>query len=286
VKLLIISGLSGSGKSIALQALEDSGFYCVDNLPAGLLPTFAMQLYGLPESHRYEEAAVGIDARNLSDDLDQFPKVLEDIRGLGYVTEIIFLQADDNTLIKRFSETRRRHPLTAPDLPLADAISRERRLLAPLSACADLRIDTSHLNVHQLREVIRERVAGRSAAALSLLFVSFGYKDGIPADADFVFDVRCLPNPHWEPRLRPLTGLDEPVAEFLGNQPQAVRLVAELIAFLEEWIPHFEAENRSYLTVAVGCTGGRHRSTFMVEQLAAHFRGRGLEVMQRHRELA
>ena len=285
MKLLIVSGLSGSGKTIALQALEDLGFYCVDNLPAALLPAFALQINDSRARHAYEKAAVGIDARNMSDDLRRFPAILEDIRGIGLNVEIIFLEADENTLLMRFSETRRKHPLSSPKVPLVEAMQQERILLQPISACADLHVDTSHTNVHELRDLVRERVVKESQSPLSLSFLSFGYKHGIPADADFVFDLRCLPNPHWVPRLRALTGADAEVKAFLDEQALTGEMFDQICGFLEKWLPAFAAENRSYLTVAIGCTGGQHRSVYMVERLADYFRQRYDNVLVRHREL-
>lgn len=285
MKLLIVSGLSGSGKTIALQALEDLGYYCVDNLPVALLPAFAAQVGGTKTQRIYENAAVGIDARNISDDLRRFPAILTDIRELGLKVEILFLEADEKTLLMRFSETRRKHPLSSRKVPLVDAMQQERILLQPISAAADLHIDTSHTNVHELRDMIRERVVRESQSPLSLSFLSFGYKHGIPADADFVFDMRCLPNPHWVPRLRALTGTDTDVKTFLDEQTMAGAMFDQIREFLDHWLPAFAAENRSYLTVAVGCTGGHHRSVYMVERLAEYFRQQYDNVLVRHREL-
>lgn len=284
MKLIIITGLSGSGKSTALQALEDLGYYCIDNLPVGLLPAFAEQIINMP-TRSYKNAAVSIDVRNLSTDLEQFPEVLDELKGTGLACEIFFLDADEKILLKRFSETRRKHPLTNQGLPLAEALVRERTLLEPMLAHADLHIDTSELHLHQLREIVRERVEAQTSSHMSLLFESFGYKRGIPADADFVFDVRCLPNPHWESQLRPLTGLDPEVARFLEGQPAVLQMFEHIRDFLEAWIPRFEADNRSYMTVALGCTGGQHRSVYLVQLLAGHFRAVRENVIVRHREL-
>ncbi|HKJ22430.1 MAG TPA: RNase adapter RapZ [Gammaproteobacteria bacterium] len=286
MKLVVISGLSGSGKSIALEALEDFGFYCIDNLPIALLPAFASRMDGGVSNGVYDKAAVGIDARNHREDLRHFPAILRDIQQAGIECEVVFLVANDDTLLKRFSETRRRHPLTQQDISLAEAIKIEHELLAPISEHASLQIDTSHTNVHQLRDLIRERVARQHSLSLSLLFVSFGYKHGIPADADFVFDIRCLPNPNWVARLRPLTGIDQPVRRFLDQQPRFVQMYEELRTFFDHWIPCFESENRVYMTTAIGCTGGQHRSVYMVELMAEHFRGKRENVISRHRELS
>lgn len=284
MKLVIVSGLSGSGKSVALHTLEDLDYYCIDNLPVALLEPFVAQLLDHPQPGQ-DAVAVGIDARNQSSDLQHFPDILERLRARGIHIEILYLQADDETLLKRFSETRRRHPLSRGTRTLADAIRDERSLLQPISADASLHIDTTHTNVHQLRDLVHERVAGKSDGALSLLFKSFGYKHGIPEDADFVFDVRCLPNPHWDPRLRPQTGLDQDVVDYLDEQPLVDEMYEEIRSFLDVWIPRFERENRSYLTVALGCTGGQHRSVYLTERLGAHFRERYPSVLVRHREL-
>lgn len=284
MRLFIISGLSGSGKSIALQVLEDLGAYCIDNLPVALLPAFAAQMPTTLNAN-YECAAVGIDARNLMHDFGQFPEMLNNIKSQGIECEIVFLEADHNTLLKRFSETRRKHPLTSRNMPLTEAIKSERDMLKPISENANWRIDTSRTNIHQLRDLIRERVGKRPTQALSLLFVSFGYKHGVPADADFVFDVRCLPNPHWEPELRACTGQDPQVVGYLEKQLHVNEMFGELKNFLETWLPRFEADNRNYMTVAIGCTGGQHRSVYLAERLANHFRESWTNVLTRHREL-
>ncbi len=285
MKLVIVSGLSGSGKSVALHTLEDLDYYCIDNLPLGLLEPFAQQLLDNPRTS-HDNVAVGIDARSLSDELQHFPRILKQLRDRGIHTEILYLQADDGTLLKRFSETRRKHPLGKGNVPLADAIRQERTLLQPISTDASLHIDTTHTNVHQLRDLVQERVGAKTAGTLSLLFKSFGFKHGVPEDADFVFDVRCLPNPHWEPRLRPQTGLDADVAEYLSAQPLVDEMFDELQQFLTTWIPRFESENRSYLTVALGCTGGQHRSVYLAQRLGEHFKARYPSVLVRHRELS
>lgn len=284
MKLIVVSGLSGSGKTIALQALEDMGIYCIDNLPFKLLPSLATHMQNAVRLQE-KDAAVGIDARNLADDFDAFPDILAQVRAQGIKCEIIFLTADDNTLLKRFSETRRKHPLSSASVPLNEAIKAERALLAPVASDTDWHLDTSHTTVHQLRALVRERLGHSNENRLSLLFLSFGYKHGLPPDADFVFDARCLPNPYWEPRLRPYTGRDPEVVAFLEQQPAVIRMYDSIRAYLEEWIPGFEAENRSYMTVAVGCTGGYHRSVYLVERLARHFSEQRGPVLARHREL-
>ncbi len=284
MKLVIVSGLSGSGKSVALHTLEDLGYYCIDNLPVSLLASLARELEHAAQP--VERAAVGIDARNLPRELERFNSIINELESRGIHCDILFLKCQTDTLIQRFSETRRRHPLSSESVPLADAIAREQKLLAPIAERASLVIDTSNTNVHELRELVTERVERRQHGSLSLLFASFGYKHGIPADADFVFDARCLPNPHWDPKLRPYTGRDQPIIDFLGDQTQVADMYRQLRSFLETWIPAFERDNRSYLTIAIGCTGGQHRSVYLVEQLAHHFRASYPNVVIRHRELA
>jgi UPF0042 nucleotide-binding protein len=283
VKLIIVSGLSGSGKSVALHTLEDLGYYCIDNLPAGLLSALALELKQATKP--VEKVAVGIDARNLPQSLNQFSEILDRLKDQGISNEILFITCDPATLIKRFSETRRRHPLSNEYVSLAEAVELERQLLEPIARRADLFIDTSQTTIHQLRDMVQKRVDCRDDGHLSLMFQSFGFKHGIPSDADFVFDARCLPNPHWHPELRPLTGRDEPVAQYLGGEAQVVAMIDNLTGFLDTWIPAFEADNRSYLTVAIGCTGGQHRSVYLIERLASHFEKNYPNVTTRHREL-
>jgi UPF0042 nucleotide-binding protein len=285
MNLVIISGLSGSGKTIALHTLEDIGYYCTDNLPVGLLDAFALE-FSQPHLVRVNKVAVGIDARNNPDQIGRFPGVIADCRRRGFNCKIIFLQADDQALLKRFSETRRKHPLTGPGVSLADAILEERILLAPISANADLFIDTSRTNIHQLRDLVRDCIEAGENPGLSLVLRSFGYKHGIPADADIVFDSRCLPNPYWEPALRNLTGRDREVIEFLDGEAAVHELYADLENFLLKWIPRFEADNRSYLSIAIGCTGGQHRSVYLVERIAGSLGNRFGNIVIRHRELA
>lgn len=282
MKLLIISGRSGSGKTTALQALEDQGFYCVDNLPLGLLPTLASQLQ--EESHHVDQIAVGIDARNLPHQLPRFGALLERVRDLGLRCEVIFLDADPDTLLKRFSATRRRHPLSDGEMGLAEAIHYEGELLNSIRSHADLNIDTSQLDPHTLRNLIRERTASNDGQ-LSLLIQSFGFKNGVPGDADMVYDVRVLPNPHWDPALRPYTGRDTPVMDFLAAQPEVSEMLGEIGGFLERWLPRYQENDRNYLTVAIGCTGGRHRSVYLSERIAEQLRNAGIEARVRHREL-
>jgi len=281
MQLIIVSGLSGSGKTVALRTLEDLGFYCIDNLPAGLMHAFAEQALGDDQDQR---VGVGIDARNRLDDIDRLPSIIKELRDSDVRVDIFFLQADNEALLKRFSETRRKHPLTDTGITLSEAIDRERTLLEPIAEQADLLIDTTDSNVHQLRQQIWTRVAPEPGQ-VSLLLESFAFKHGVPADVDFCFDVRCLPNPHWEQELRPLTGRDEAVTEYLGSQPMVGDMVTDLTEMLERWLPRFAEQNRSYITVGIGCTGGRHRSVYLVEQLAQHFRTTRRNVMVRHREL-
>lgn len=286
MKLVVITGLSGSGKSIALHTLEDEDYYCVDNLHLGLLNALVTLL--TDASHRaIRKVAVGVDARTTTAaDLDRFAEILDQLRQSGMEVQTVFLEADEPTLIKRYSETRRRHPLSHKGLSLVDAIHHERRLLAEVSARVNLRIDTTNTTIHQLRAIIRERVCAGSSTGLSLLFQSFGYKHGIPPDSDFVFDSRCLPNPHWEPSLRSLTGLDEPVRDYLASQPQVEEMYRMICDYIGFWTPQFESENRSYLTVSVGCTGGQHRSVYLIERLSAYFReARGDRILTRHRDI-
>jgi UPF0042 nucleotide-binding protein len=284
MNLVIISGLSGSGKSVALQALEDMDFYCIDNLPVSLLNPFATEI-SAQKQPGYENVAVGIDARNHPDQLVNFPNIIDNLKQRGINCKILFLQADEPTLLKRFSETRRKHPLSGTTIPLADAIHKEHPLLSPIAASADMLIDTSRTNVHQLRNLVMESIGKPNSAGLSLLLRSFGYKHGIPADADFVFDARCLPNPHWQPTLRNLTGIDADVIDYLDNEALAQQYFQQLGQFLNEWIPHFVEDNRSYLSIAIGCTGGQHRSVYLVEKLAQHLSGQSAEIVKRHREL-
>lgn len=282
MRLLIVSGLSGSGKSTVLNVLEDLDYYCIDNLPISLLSNFAAHMVGAGKKF-YRNAAVGVDARNRPEELARFPAILSGLREAEINCEVLFLDADDPILIKRFSETRRKHPLTKDPISLAEAIDLERELLDPISRQADLYIDTSHTNLHQLRDLIRQRVATKDQKTLSVLFLSFGYKNGIPVDADLVFDVRCLPNPYWEARLREFTGRDAPVIEFLESHEMVIEMYEDLRNYLERWIPRFRAADRTYLTIAVGCTGGQHRSVYLVERLAAHFASNN-DVLARHRE--
>ncbi|MBX3712598.1 MAG: RNase adapter RapZ [Lysobacter sp.] len=283
-RLIVVSGLSGSGKSVALRTLEDIDYYCVDNLPSALMPAF-VRAVSEDAAGLHPKLAVGVDVRSRPGDLERLPGVLAGLAEAGIDHELVFLDTRDEVLIKRYSETRRRHPLSGDGLGLADAIALERKRMRPIAAIADRTIDTSELNVHQLRRLVIAEL-GMTAHSLTLLFESFAYRRGVPADADFVFDARCLPNPHWDARLRPLSGRDQGVREYLDAQPEVGEYVAQVTAFLDTWMPRIQADTRSYITVAFGCTGGKHRSVYLAETLAAHARDKGWrEVATYHREL-
>lgn len=282
-RLIVVSGLSGSGKSVALRTLEDLDYYCVDNLPSALMPAF-VRAVSEDAGGLHPKLAVGVDVRNRADDLDRLPGVLASLADAGISYELVYLDTRDDVLIKRYSETRRRHPLSGEGLGLADAIALERKLMRQVAAIADRVIDTSELNVHQLRRLVIGEL-GMSAGSLTLLFESFAYKRGVPSDADFVFDARCLPNPHWNARLRPLSGRDAPVREWFGEQSDVALFHSHLQNFLDVWLPRFKTEGRSYVTICIGCTGGRHRSVYLVERLADHFRNDYTQVLTYHREL-
>src|SRR3546814_628043 len=282
--LLVVSGLSGSGKSVALKTFEDLGFYCVDNLPAELLGSFVRSVTGGDNAPR--KLAVGIDVRNRHNDLASLPEWLSEVGAMGLDPKLVFFDTGDEVLLKRYADTRRRHPLSHLGLALADAIALERQVLKPLRALADVIIDTSDLNVHQLRRRVTTDLNLDLDTSLSLLFESFAYRRGVPPDADFVFDARVLPNPHWNPELRPLSGRDLPVREYLEAQPEVAEYSGQVAAFLDTWLPRLRSDTRSYATIAFGCTGGRHRSVYLAEYLAAHCRERGWgEVAVHHREL-
>ncbi|MEX2148876.1 MAG: RNase adapter RapZ [Steroidobacteraceae bacterium] len=282
-RLVVVSGLSGSGKSVALNMLEDLGWYCIDNIPAGLVQALVSHSVRTDEPI-YRRLAVGLDARNRPDDLAFIPELLDDLKLKGLRCEVLYLHAENEVLLRRYAETRRRHPLTGSGMSLADAIAAERRLLHPLIDSADLVIDTSRMSVHELRALIGQRV-DPGPGRLSILFESFGYKHGTPGDADFVFDARTLPNPYWEPALQQLTGKDSRVVEFLEASPRVHAMAEDLTRFLERRLPDYETANRGYLTVAIGCTGGQHRSVYLVERLAAHFRGKYPQLLVRHNAL-
>jgi len=282
--LIIVSGLSGSGKSVALKTFEDQDYYCSDNLPINLLPDFVRSVLGQPGTAP-QRLAVGIDVRGQSD-LSQLARWRQQALDAGVRAQTLFFEANDETLLKRYADTRRRHPLSQQGLSLPEAIARERELTAPLREVADAIIDTTPLNVHQLRRRLVTEYALEHASRLSLLFESFAYKRGVPAEADFVFDARVLPNPHWDPLLRPLSGREGGVREYLEAQPDVQRYLAQLTDFLDTWLPKLGRDTRSYVTVAFGCTGGKHRSVFLAERMARHVREKGWEdVATFHREL-
>ena len=282
-RLLILSGLSGAGKSVGLHALEDLGYYCIDNLPVALLQSVLDQVTGPQDP--VDRIAVGIDARNPQRDIEKLPGVVRDLRAAGVQTEILFLQADDDVILKRFSESRRRHPLSGAGLELRNAIQRERNVLGQVINAADLIIDTTRSSVYELGDIIRERVGRRHAHTLSILIESFGFKHGVPADVDFVFDLRCLPNPYWQPKLRPLTGLDSAVIRYLDSDEISQRMYQDILGFLQNWIPQYRSFDRAYLTIGIGCTGGQHRSVYMTEKIAAALRDEHEPVLTRHSEL-
>ncbi|MFZ5560584.1 MAG: RNase adapter RapZ [Pseudomonadota bacterium] len=282
MQLVIVSGRSGSGKTTALHLLEDMGHYCVDNLPLALLPQLADTLRERPD---VTHVAVGIDARNAPDDLAQFDAVLRSLEARSLAPATLYLDARDDILLARYSSTRRRHPLSNRSRSLLEAIALERALLEPVSGAAQLHIDTSGLNVHELREQLRQRLEGREELGFTVLFQSFAYKHGVPLDADLVFDVRCLANPHWQPELRHQTGLDAAVQDFLDKAELVESLYGDLTGYLLKWLPEFRQHDRSYVTVAIGCTGGQHRSVYMVERVAARLRDELPHVQVRHRDI-
>lgn len=297
MRLIIISGRSGSGKSAALNVLEDLGFYCIDNLPLGLLPALTEQAQqqkllstsgdAVPntQENSLQNLAVSIDARNVDQDMSQFPAILNSISHTPFTTEVLYLDAHKDTLMQRFSSTRRKHPLTTNDTSLAEAIEIEEQLLHPISDFADLNLDTTRLSVHELRSVIKLRVFNKQSADMALLFQSFGFKHGVPVDADLVFDVRNLPNPYWDPSLRQYTGRDIKIIQFLKEEPLVQEMLNDIQQYLTKWLPSFEQANRSYMTVAIGCTGGHHRSVFISEALTKLFAVQFPNVQVRHREL-
>jgi UPF0042 nucleotide-binding protein len=283
MQLVIISGRSGSGKSTALHQLEDEGYYCIDNLPVSLLPALVEETSRQEFSH-FRGTAVCIDARNAWKDLAGFVGIVDALPDSVH-TEILFLDAQDAALMQRFSETRRRHPLSSESIPLAEAIAKERLLLGPISSDASLVLDTTQMTIYELRDAIKQRLLKNSSGTMSLLFQSFGFKRGVPADADLVFDVRMLPNPHWVKELRMKSGLDSEVQEFLESQPLAGELYRDICAYLDAWLPRYRDSNRSYMTVALGCTGGQHRSVYLADRLFHHYQARFPNIHVRHREL-
>lgn len=285
MRLVIISGLSGSGKSVALHVLEDLGYYSIDNMPAALLKSLLEEVSRIDDRSAVQ-VAVGVDARNRQKDLESLPELIDELRKNNVQTDLLFLQASDEILLKRYSETRRPHPLDKHGTELRTAIEQERELLGQVINAADLIIDTSRTSIYELADAIRERVGRRERNMLSILIESFGYKHGIPANADFVFDLRCLPNPYWQSELRSLTGHDQAVSEFLDAEPAFVQMYEDILAFLRRWIPEYVSFDRSYLTVAIGCTGGQHRSVYMTEKLANALNLHHEPVLTRHNEVS
>jgi RNase adapter protein RapZ len=286
MQLIIVTGLSGSGKTIALRVLEDSGFYCIDNLPASLLPQIAQHIDKdkLSQVNSKSKVAISIDSRTAA--LETLPDAIEQLKREGIDVSLLFLDSNQDSLVKRFSETRRKHPLSGEHATLAESIALEREILSGLSALGQ-RIDTSNLSANSLRQHIRDWIAAPEinvAKGVVVLFVSFGFKHGIPLDADFVFDVRSLPNPHYDAVLRPLTGKDAPVQDYLKQEPVVGEMLADIRHFIEKWLPSFDHDHRSYLTIGIGCTGGQHRSVYLVEQLSQYFKQHH-KVIVRHREL-
>lgn len=283
MRLIIVSGLSGSGKSVALDVLEDLGFYCIDNVPAALLGGLLTETIEARDA-LYDNIAVGVDARNRAADLQSLPGLLSILKVQGVTCEIVFLHAEDQVLLQRYRETRRRHPLRNQTMSLQDAISEERDLLGPVTYAADLIIDTTTTSIHELRETLRQRIS-RDQRGLSIQIESFGFKHGVPYDADFVFDARCLPNPYWEPDLRAQNGKDPEIVEFLSGNDVTERLYKDILGFLRNRIPEYTAHNRNYLTAAIGCTGGQHRSVYLAERVVAALRQDYEGVLLRHNQL-
>ena len=283
-RLIIVSGLSGAGKTVVLNSLEDLSFYTIDNLPIILLSELISQ-FSKDDTDLPGLIAIGIDARNKKKYLDQLPEKIKSFLNKRVKIELIYIDANDEILTKRFSETRRKHPLSSDQMSLLDAIHKEREITLEISQVSDLHIDTSFMQLKELRDIVCERIARRKKSILSLQLISFGYKNGVPKDSDFIFDLRCLPNPYWEKFLREYSGKDEPVIEFLLKQKSVTQMLSDLEIFLERWLPRFEMDNRSYLTIGFGCTGGHHRSVFIVEQLAKKFMREQRQVIIRHRDL-
>lgn len=281
MRLIVVSGQSGAGKSVALRVLEDLGYYCVDNLPVVLLDSFIQSVKGSKQN-----VAVSIDIRNLPKEPTLVDDILQQLKQNNDVS-VLFLDASKETLLKRYSETRRIHPLSLSDKKptLEQAIELEKRLLEPLKEQADLLLDSTGKSLHDLSETVRMRIEGRGRKDLVMVFESFGFKYGLPSDADYVFDVRFLPNPHWQPELRPLTGLDAPIKSFLESHKEVIELKQQIQHFFEYWLPLLEKNNRSYLTIAIGCTGGKHRSVYLTQQLGEYFSLLGHQVQIRHTSL-
>ncbi|QTL36880.1 MULTISPECIES: RNase adapter RapZ [Pseudoalteromonas] len=278
MQLIIVSGRSGSGKSVALRVLEDLGYYCADNIPVNLLPALVRSV-----SDSYDKIAVSVDVRNLPKDQQELDDILEYLPGFAE-PNIFYLDSEDQILIRRFSETRRLHPLSLADFSLDKAIKKEKELLDPLIRRANITIDTTDMSIHQLAERIREKILGKKDKQLIITFESFGFKHGIPKEADYVFDARFLPNPHWEPELKPLTGLDKPVIDYLASHSLVQKFTWQIQTFVQTWLPHLERNNRSYLTISIGCTGGQHRSVYLAQTLGERFARTHSNVKIHHRE--
>lgn len=285
MELIIISGRSGSGKSSALHALEDEGFYCVDNLPATLLRQLPDALKETTRDGNPLRMAVSLDVRNIPGSLNNFPLLIKDLKHKGMECSVVYLDADSEKLVARYSATRRRHPLSGRTTSLREAIELENKMLRPVLVNADLKIDTTQLSVHQIRQQMRDSFCDSGSSQMTVLFQSFGFKNGVPSDADFIFDVRCLPNPFWVEQLKSYTGLQKPVIDFLKDDPSVMEMIADITEFVNKWVPRFESAQRSYMTVAIGCTGGQHRSVYISKVLGERFRKKLDKVQVRHREL-
>ncbi len=284
MKIVIISGRSGSGKTSALHLLEDEGYSCIDNLPVDLLPALFEHMSHSGKTQQ-QKVAVGIDARNFSTDLSSVPNIVQSVQTPNATGEVVYLDASREVLLKRFSETRRKHPLSDESIGLNEAIAKEKEILAPLADSASITIDTSHMNLHELRSTIKRLVVGEESEGTAIMFTSFGFKYGVPADADFMFDVRCLPNPYWSPELRSKSGLEKEVSNFLSQQNEVLEMEKDLYQFIQKWAPKFEKNNRSYMSIAIGCTGGMHRSVYLCERLSEHMKQHYANVQVRHRQL-
>lgn len=285
MKLIVVSGLSGAGKTVALKQYEDLGYTCIDNIPLALIGPMITRMLGRADSSRYEKLAIGIDARESPGEIARFPQHLARLRKRGVDVRVIFLTAADEVILRRYGETRRPHPLADDHTSLLEAIALERSLLAPIADLADEPLDTTRMNLHELREAIHERLPEAETGKLAVLFLSFGFKNGAPHGCDFLFDVRCLPNPHWNPALKHLTGRDPAVAEWLDGRDDVQRMLRDIGNFLDPWLPMFRKQDRAYVTIGVGCTGGQHRSVYLVEKLAERFRSRFDPVIVKHKEM-
>ena len=285
MRIILVSGLSGAGKSVVLNALEDIGYYCVDNLPASMLESFVSHTLRSGEAGPFEKTAIGIDARDSAIGMTDVPRTLDQLRRSGLRCELLVVLADDGELLRRFGETKRRHPLAQRAETLQSAVAREREMLDPVIQAADLVIDTTHLGVHQLREIVVRRIDTRRLAELSVNLVSFGFKHGVPGDCDFVFDARTLPNPYWDTALRPLTGRDPAVVSWLEARPESARMLDDLERFITARIEEHRAAHRRYLTIGIGCTGGQHRSVYLVDRLAERLAAQAPGIGRRHHSL-